>query len=304
MSIQFCQDGGSRNRRADDLGPGPAGDETASPQAPHPAADHTAAAGCGWLTAWAAAWLFASGALLLIFVVVTGNGGPYGVTPVIALFVCGLGVAVLVGAAAMWAVHRLRVGSRSPRTAATLAALAGAVALLAPVVASLVGWVVLPGDAWPIPVAGVSLLALAALLGADWSERRPAMVFAAVWVLLVGTFAYRTWTDLRVQVVWLGPSIVDHTPGQVGFTATRSGDVEVRFGAHSCWDGRVIATGRYAWRPGDPGSSFGAPMWVDLPADVLPIERGDLVRVCVRDGFAAGTGGGEAVDPPSFWPRD
>jgi hypothetical protein len=303
MSIQFRQNRGSRDRTAEDLDPGPGGDETACPQASHPAARHAAAAGYAWLTAWAATWLFASGAVLLVFVVVTGNGGPYGVTALIALCVCGFGVAVLVAPAAMWSLRRLRVRSGSRRTAATLASLAGAVALLAPVVASLVGWVVLPGEAWPIPVAGVSMLVLAAVLGAEWSERRPALVFAAVWVLFLGTFAYRTWTQLRVQVVWLGPSIVDHTPGQVGFTATRSGDFAIRFAAHSCWDGRVIATGRYEWRPDDPRSSFGATKWVDLSADVLPMERGDLVRVCVRDGFAAGTGAGEAVDPPSFWPR-
>jgi hypothetical protein len=45
-------------------------------------------------------------------------------------------------------------------------------------------------------------------------------------------------------------------------------------------------------------------MWVDLPSDVLPLHHGDLVRVCVRDGLAAGTRAGESVDPPSFWPRD
>jgi hypothetical protein len=45
-------------------------------------------------------------------------------------------------------------------------------------------------------------------------------------------------------------------------------------------------------------------MWVDLPADVLPLQPGDLVRVCVRDGIAGGTAAGLEGDPPSFWPRD
>jgi MFS family permease len=304
VSIKFKPDGADRNPIAEHHDPDLAGHETASPRLSRPPEDPPAAAGCAWAAAWAATWLFASGALLMVFVVVTGNGGPYGVTALIALFVSGVGVAMLLAAAAIWAVHRLRVRSRSRRTAATFAAMTGAVALLAPVVASLVGSVALHGEAWPIPVAGITLLALAAVLGAERPERRPAVGFAAVWLLLLGTLAYRSSTDLRVQVVWLGPSIVNHTEGQVAFTATRSGAFEVRFGANWCWVGRVIAAGRYEWRPGDPGSSFGAPIWVDLPSDVLPLQRGDLVRACVRDGLAAGTAAGEAADPPSFWPRD
>jgi hypothetical protein len=264
-----------------------------------------AAGGWAWLLALSATWLFASGALLLALVVVTGEGGSYGVMALIALFVCELGVATLGVATVLWAVNRLRYRSAAPgRMAATVVVLAAAVALLAPAVANLLGWPVLPGEAWPVPVGGVSLLALAAVLGAGLSERRPTLVFAAVWVMLLATLAYRNWTDLRVQVVWLGPSVINRTPGQIGFTATRSGDFEVRFGAHTCWDGRLIATGRYEWRPDHPGSSFGTTTWVDLPADVLPVERGELVRVCVRDGMAAGAGAGEAGDPPSFWPLD
>lgn len=303
VSIKFQPDGTNRGAAAH-VEPDLAADATSSPQPSQPPEDQPAAAGCAWLAAWAATWLFAAGAALLIFVVVTRNGGGYGVTALIALFVCGLGAAALGTATVIWAGHRLRVRRRTFRTAATLAALAGAIALLTPVVASLLGWVALPGQAWPIPVAGMTLLALASVLGAERRERRPALVFAAVWVVLLGTLGYRTWTDVRVQVVWLGPSIVHHTPGQIAFMATRSGDVEIRFGARWCWDGRVIATGRYEWRPGDPGSSFGAPMWVDLPSDVLPLQRGDLVRVCLRDGLAGGTAAGEAADPPSFWPRD
>jgi hypothetical protein len=278
--------------------------QTVSPPPSQSPEDHPAAAGCAWLAAWAATWLFAAGAVLLIFVVVSGSGGPYGVTALIALFVCGLGAAALGTAAVMWAAHRLLARSRTLRTTATLAALAGGIALFTPVVGSLLGWVALPGQTWPIPVAGVTLLSLASILGAERTDRRPALVFAAVWLTFLGTFAYRAWTEVRVQVVWLGPSIVDRTPGQIAFSATRSGDVEIRFGAHWCWDGRVLSTGRYEWGPGDPRSSFGAPMWVDLPSDVLPLERGDLVRVCLRDGLAAGTAAGEAADPPSFWPRD
>jgi MFS family permease len=278
--------------------------QTVSPPQSQAPEDHPAFAGCAWLAAWASTWLFAAGAVLLIFVVVTRNAGAYGVTALMALFVCGLGVSALGAAALFWAGHRLRVRTRTFRTAAALVALGGAIALLAPVVASFVGWVEAPGGAWPIPVVGVTLLALASVLGAERTDRRPALLFAAIWILLLGTFAYRTWTDVRVEVVWLGPSIVDHTPGQIAFTATRSGDVEIRYRSQWCWDGRVLVTGRYEWRPGDPGSSFGAPMWADLPSDILPLQRGDLIRVCVRDGLAAGTAAGEAADPPSFWPRD
>jgi hypothetical protein len=125
-----------------------------------------------------------------------------------------------------------------------------------------------------------------------------------VWVLLLGTLAYWSWTEVRVEVVWLGPSVVRHTEGQIAFTATRSGDFEVRFGARRCFDGTLIATGRYEWRAGDAGSSFGAPQWVDLSPDSLPLQNGDQVRVCLRDGVAAGTAAGEAASPPGFWPLE
>jgi hypothetical protein len=287
-----------------DPGSAPEG-ESQQPPRSEPPASHEAAGGCAWLAAWVATGMFAAGAALLAAVVVTGQGGPYGVTALLALWICVFGVVTLGAAAAMWAVHRLRDRSHSRRqTAAALTALAVAVAFLAPVVADLLGWLALPVEGWPVAVTGVTLLVLAAVVAAERSERRPALAFAALWVLLLGTISYRAWTDLRVEVVWLGPSVVGPTPGQVGFTATRSGDFEVRFGARYCWDGRVIATGRYEWQPGDPASSFGATMWVDLPSDVLPLHHGDLVRVCVRDGLAAGTRAGESVDPPSFWPRD
>jgi hypothetical protein len=267
---------------------------------------HDAAAGFAWLTAWLGTFVFAIGSALLAFLVVTGEAGPYGAGALIALLVWSFGVAAFTPAAAMWAVHRLRYHRRPRfRTTAALTALAGAFVLLASLVANLLGRLDLPAESWPIPVVGVTLLALGAVLCADPADRQPALAFAAVWVFLLGMVAYRTWTDLRVEVVWFGPSIVDRTPGQVGFTATRSGDFEVRFGAHSCWDGQLISTGRYEWRPGDPGSTFGAITWVDLPADVLPIEDGDLVRVCVRDGLAAGTAAAESGGPGmGFWPRD
>ena len=93
---------------------------------------------------------------------------------------------------------------------------------------------------------------------------------------------------MEVDVAWLGPNSIDDSPGQFAFSATRSGEFVVRFGADSCSDGRVIATGRYTYRP-ERGSSFGPPLAVELPLDVLPLKDGDLVRVCVRDGFAAAT---------------
>jgi uncharacterized membrane protein YhaH (DUF805 family) len=289
---------------AGDHGSAPGGGESQEPPRSEPPASHEAAGGCAWLAAWAGTGVFAAGAALLAAAVVTGQGGPYGATALLALWICVFGVVTLGAAAAMWAVHRLRDRSHSDRrTAAALTAFAGAIAMLTPIVADFFGWVALPTESWPVALGGVTLLALAAVLGADRSERRPTLVFAVAWLLLLGTLAYRISTDLRVEVVWLGPSVVNHTPGQVAFMATRSGDFEVRFGAHQCWEGRVLATGRYEWQPGDPGSSFGAAMWVDLPGDVLPLERGDLIRICVRDWFAAGTAAGEAVDPPSFWPR-
>jgi hypothetical protein len=248
--------------------------------------------------------LFAVGAAVLVFAVVSGESGPYGVTAVGALVLCGFGIGALGLAAAAWARAQLRARWRSRRLVAAFIALLAAVALLALLVADLRGWLSLLADSWPLPVAGVSALVIGAVLVAPRAERRPTLAFAGIWLLLLATVAYRTWTDLRVEVVWLGPNIAAQNPGQVAFIATRSGDFEVRFGARTCSDGRAIGEGRYTWRPGDPGSSFGAPAWVDLPDSILPLHPGDLVRVCVREGLAAGSAAGEAATPPSFWPRN
>jgi hypothetical protein len=266
--------------------------------------DRGAGSGSGWLIAWTATCLFAFGAVLLAFAVVTGESGPYGFAAIVALVVCSVGVGALGLAVAIWGVVQLRTPWRSGRRVAALIALSAAVALLTPVVADLVGWLTLPDDTWPLAVGGTTALVLSAILVAPSSEIRPALAFAAIWVLLLATIAYRTWTDLRVEVVWLGPNIANHNPGQVAFAATRSGDFEVRLQAHSCWEGQAVAAGRYTWRPGASGTSFGAPLWVDLPVNYLPLRRGDLVRVCMRDGLAAGTAAGEAGEPPSFWPRN
>jgi hypothetical protein len=267
--------------------------------------DHEAAGGCAWLAAWASVCAFALGAGMVLVVVLTGESGAYGVAALMAVVICSFGVVMLVPGAVLWTAHRLHNHpGRRRRAAVALVLLVGAVALLAWTGAGLLGWLESPVETAVVPITGVTLLALSAVLAVEPDERHPAWAFAICWVLFIGTLGYRAWTDLRVEVVWLGPSVVRPTPGVIGFIATRSGDVDIRFGARSCGDGRLIATGRYTWRPGDSGSSYGATMWVDLPLNVLPLERGDLVRVCVRDGFAGGTAAGEAVDPPSFWPRD
>jgi hypothetical protein len=266
--------------------------------------NHQAAFGCAWLTAWSGTLLFVLGAAFLAFIVVTGDAGPYAAGAIWPAILAVFGVVTLGAAAAMWAVYRIR-GASHPRlrSAAALGALAGAAALLGTIVANQLGWLALPAESWPVAVGGVTLLALGALLAADPWERRPALAFAATWVLFLGIVTYRTWTDLRVEVVWFGRGI--DSPAAVAFEATRSGEFELRFGAHTCQDGSVIASGRYEWAPGDPGSSFGAPAWIDLPADLLPIEKGYVVRVCVRDGPAAGTGAAESGGPGmGFWPRD
>jgi MFS family permease len=230
VSIQFHAAVVAEGGAGDRLGSAPGGGENEQRRPSEPADNHEAAGGCAWLAAWAATCVFGSGAVLLAFVVVTGEGGPYGVAAIVALFVCGFGIMTLGAAAAMWAAHRLQDRSHSRRqTAAALTALAAAVAFLAPVVADLLGWLALPVEGWPVAVTGATLLVLAAVVAAERSERRPALAFAALWVLLLGTISYRAWTDLRVEVVWLGPSVVGPTPGQVGFTATRSGDFVVRF---------------------------------------------------------------------------
>jgi hypothetical protein len=255
------------------------------------------------LTTIVAGSLLAMGGAFLVALIVISPADPYGGAVLLAVSMCLLGVAMLGIADLTWLVRLLLARSASGRrTIAAIVAFVGAAASFAALVADLAEGLDRRHQTWPFVLAGVSLLALAAMLAADPPGRRAARACALIWVLLIAVLGYRTWSDVRVEVVWLGPTL-GHSATQVAFTATRSGAFEVRFQAGSCFEGRVIATGRYEWRPGDGGSSFGAAAWVDLPAAVLPLENGDLVRVCLRDGLAAGTGAGEVSDPPSFWPR-
>ena len=249
--------------------------------------------------------VFVLGALPLILVIVTRDAGAYGVGALIPALVVCCAIVVMGISAALSIVDRLWRRTRPfPRTIAALAAFGAATVCLAPAVAELVGVAPPSIEGWLPTVAGVALLALAAILAAGRSERLPALVFAAGWVLLLGIAGYSVWTEMEVDVAWLGPNSIEDSPGQIAFSATRPGDFEVRFGASSCSEGEVIATGRYDHQPGRPGSEFGELVWVELPAEILPLERGDLVRVCVRDGFAAATRAGEVSMAPSFWQRD
>jgi hypothetical protein len=267
---------------------------------------HEAAGGCALIAGWLGAVTFAVSCGLLALFIVSRDAGAFGYGVVMILGVALLGIVAFGIAAVAWVVHRLRHHRRPrARAAAAFAVLAVALVLLGGVVAGVVGWIEIPPDAWWPGAIGVTLLALAAVLAADRWERLPALLFAAVWVAILATAGYRTWTDLEVRVVWLAPSAIADSPGLVGFTATRSADYEVRYGAASCGEGRLIATGRYAWRPDHADSAHGAPEWVDLPLDVLPLRQGDVVRVCLRDGLAAGTASGESAGPGmGFWPRD
>ncbi len=153
-------------------------------------------------------------------------------------------------------------------------------------------------------LAGVSLLALAAVLAADRSERAPALAFASVWLLLLAVVGYTVWTDMEVEVAWVGPNSIDDSPGRFAFrcdTLRRlRGPVRLlillRRQGHR---DRPL----YICRP-DRGSNFGPPLVVELPLDVLPLKDGDLVRACVRDGFAAATRAAEVSNGSSFWQRD
>lgn len=252
------------------------------------------AGGFAWLLAWMATVAFAVGGALLLLVIVTGNGGAYGMNGVFAMLICAAGIAMLAPAALIWVVAALRRGRPERRrgTSALIVATAAAT-VLAALVADVFEWLAGPTEAWAILVIGLTLVTLATVIAAPRSERRPALAFAAVWVLLLGGLGYRAWTDFDARVVSLGQALGDESRGVVGFTATRSGDFDVRFAASSCIDGRVFASGRYEWRADTASVSHGKPLWVDLPSDVWPLRSGDLVRVCLRDGFAAATAAGE-----------
>jgi hypothetical protein len=257
-----------------------------------------------WLASWMAVFIFILGAMPLMLMIVARNAGPYGAGLLMPVLFVGCAIVGIGLASALSIVDRLWHRTRPfARTIAALAAFTSAIVFLTPAVAELLGVARPPFDTWPDTVAGVSLLALTAVLAAERPERRPALAFAAAWLLLIGIAGYSAWTDMEVEVAWLGPNSIQDSPGQFAFTATRSGEFEVRFGAHSCSDGRIIANGHYTYRS-DLGSKFGQAMAVELPPDVLPLKHGDLVRACVRDGFAAATRAGEVSMAPSFWQRD
>jgi len=255
--------------------------------------------GCAWM----AAITFALGGTPLAFMLVAREAGPYGagllaVLPLVAFGIGGIGVV-----AALSILDRVWHRSRPVlRTVAATGALVAATVCLGSIID---GYQAprLSEEKTGVAIAGICLFVLAAVLAARRSERSGALAFASAWLLLLAVVSYSVWTEMEVEVAWLGPNSIDDSPGQFAFTATRSGEFVVRFGARSCSDGRVIATGHYTHRP-DRGSNFGPPMVVELPLDVLPLQDGDLVRACVRDGFAAATRAGEVSMAPSFWERD
>lgn len=158
-----------------------------------------------------------------------------------------------------------------------------------------------------LAAAGATLLVLAAVILTGPVERPVAFAFAAAWVLLFASVGYRSATLMHAHVVWLGPGL-GGSRVQVAFEASRPADFVVLYGARSCSEGRPIASGHYDLVRKDPYSSFGEPEWVTLPSDILPLQPGDLLRVCLRDGLAAATAAGEHVGglagESSFWPRD
>ena len=189
----------------------------------------------------------------LILVIVTREAGAYGVGALIPALVVCCAIVVMGISAALSIVDRLWRRTRPfPRTIAALAAFGAATVCLAPAVAELVGVAPPSVEGWLPTVAGVALLAIAAILAAGRSERLPALVFAAGWVLLLGIAGYSVWTEMEVDVAWLGPNSMEDGPGRIAFSATRPGNFEVRFGASSCSEGEVIATGRYDHQPGRP----------------------------------------------------
>lgn len=270
-----------------------------------PPDDRQLAGGCAWLVAWLATGTFAVGAGLLFLLIVTDNVGAYGLNAVFALVLAGLGVALLAAAAFAWVVAWFHHGGAVPRRVVTALIVASAAGALVVSGADLIGWLPRTVERWPIISVGLTLLPLAAVLAAPGPERRPALAFAAAWLLLIGALGYRAWTDFDARVVTLGQALGDESRGVVGFTATRSGDFDVRYAATSCISGRVLASGRYEWRADRASSSHGKPQWVDLPSDLWPLQSGDLVRVCLRDGFAAATAAGEyGGKGGGFWPID
>jgi hypothetical protein len=260
--------------------------------------------GCVWMIIWMSAVTLLSGAML-IGGLLLGRSGGY--AAIFALIAVGLGVSGAVIATGLAIADRIVRRTRpSWRPLAGLLSLAIGLALVAPGVATVLYRAPIPFDTGLPTSAGATLVILALVLSSGAIERRGALTLALGWVVLYGAIGYRLWTEMDAAVVWMGPGIDDRV--QVAFQATRSADYVVRFGAPSCGDGRVIAAGRYEFVPDLDRGTLGKPAWVDLPADVLPLQPGDLVRVCLRDGLAAATAAGEfgggAGGPSSFWPRD
>ena len=232
--------------------------------------------------AWATTICFGIGAVPLAAIIVARDAGPFGVVALMVLPFVGLGLVGIGAVAAVSIVVRLFRRTRPiVRTLAALATFVLGAAWLAPIWAAPL--LALPPPEAAPTIAGITLVVLAAVLVAPSAERTGALAFGTAWVVLLAIAGYSAWTEMEVDVSWVGPSSVDDSPGQFAFTATRSGTFEVRFGARSCSDGRVIATGRYAFRPAR-GSSFGQPEVVELPPDVLPSNG------AISCGHACGTG--------------
>ena len=269
---------------------------------PPAAADQ--AGGCVWMIIWTSAVTLLSGAMLIGALLLARSGGYAAFFGLIAV---GLGVAGAGIAAGLAIADRIIRRTRpSWRPVAGLLCLAIGLVLIGPGAAVMLHQAQVAFDTGLPAIAGATLVILALVLSSGAIERRGAMILALGWVVLYGAIGYRVWTELDATVVWMGPGIDDRV--QVAFEATRSADYVIRFDAPSCGEGRVIAAGRYEFTPDRGWGKLGKPVWVDLPADVLPLAHGDLVRVCLRDGLASATAAGEfvggAAGPSSFWPRD
>ena len=183
--------------------------------------------GCAWLAAIA----FAVGALPLALMLVAREAGAFGaglllVLPPIVFGIGGIGiVAALSIVDRVW--HRPRP---ILRTVASIGAFIAAAACLGSVISG-VRVTLLPEAETGATIAGISLLILAAVLAARRSERSGALAFATAWLLLLAVSGYSVWTEMEVDVAWLGPNSIDDSPGQLAFSATRSGEFVVRFGA-------------------------------------------------------------------------
>lgn len=166
-----------------------------------PARLHEAAGGCALVAAWGAVVALGLGAGMLLPLVITRNTGAFGWGGIYGLFIAGVAVVSFGLAAIMWTVHRLRhhPSPRWRRIASTVA-IVGSVALMLPFSAVILRLVELSFDTWTTTAAGATFVVLGGVLAADRPERRPALAFATIWVLLVGTIGYRAWLDDQAVV--------------------------------------------------------------------------------------------------------